>query len=610
MSGVTRFAFRVGLLVLLLTGSVLAASETRCIAEGEAEDVRAAMELFGRNIKAIQARDRDAYLACYRNDARLVRVGPTGMQLGFEDLAKGTPATGSDQWPDALVARDLQLQWIAPGIVYGTYRYRVIFDGKPAQGISGRFFMDDGDGWHIAVTSAFEAPAGVTSPALALVGATVHDGRGGSAIENAVIVVRDGRIEAMGTRETTLVPEGTEVIDVSGRFITPGLVDTHVHYSQTGWADGRPDAADVREKYPYEATIADCRDHPERFHRAFLHSGVTAVFDVGGYPWTRQLGATTESSPDAPHVAATAALLSTLDPERLRIPDSRQFVLMEDDGGVRHAVRSHAAQGSDAIKVWFIIRNRESLEALGKLLDAVGEEARAAGLPLVVHATGLEAARRAVAAGARLLVHSVSDGPVDEAFVRAAVKSQVFYCPTLTVSDGYTQLRARKLSDEVRAQLPFVDPTVRDRVLLTESLPGGRTAPRFQEAMARRAERRRETMYQNLMTLRNAGVRVVLGTDAGNPLTLHGPSVFPELEAMQAAGMKPLEVLTAATRDAADAMGRGKDLGVLEAGRIADLLVVEKDPALGIENLRGITHVMRAGVLHERRHLLPAARSD
>jgi ABC-type branched-subunit amino acid transport system permease subunit len=87
-----------------------------------------------------------------------------------------------------------------------------------------------------------------------------------------------------------------------------------VHYSQTGWADGRPDARDVRAEFPYEAAMAENAAHPERFHLAFLHSGVTAVFDVGGYPWTRTLGAATETSAYAPHVAAAGALLATYHP--------------------------------------------------------------------------------------------------------------------------------------------------------------------------------------------------------------------------------------------------------------------------------------------------------
>src|SRR5262249_25112547 len=78
------------------------------------------------------------------------------------------------------------------------------------------------------------------------------------------------------------IRDGAERVDATGLYVTPGLVDAHVHFCQTGWADGRPDAMDVRDRHPYEEVEAGLRLHPERFLRAYLCSGVTAVFDVGG----------------------------------------------------------------------------------------------------------------------------------------------------------------------------------------------------------------------------------------------------------------------------------------------------------------------------------------
>jgi cytosine/adenosine deaminase-related metal-dependent hydrolase len=82
------------------------------------------------------------------------------------------------------------------------------------------------------------------------------------------------------------------------------IVDAHVHFSQTGWADGRPDALDLREQWPYEKTEAELESRPERFFRTYLCSGVTAVFDVGGYAWTTRLWRRADVDPLAPHVAA------------------------------------------------------------------------------------------------------------------------------------------------------------------------------------------------------------------------------------------------------------------------------------------------------------------
>ena len=113
-----------------------------------------AKALFERNIKAIQDKDRDAYLASYRSDAGLVRAGPDGVKLGFEELATTTP-TVAEAWPTSLEAFDLTVHYLAPGIVYGSYRYRVTIAGETTEGWSERVFIKGADGWRITVTTAY-----------------------------------------------------------------------------------------------------------------------------------------------------------------------------------------------------------------------------------------------------------------------------------------------------------------------------------------------------------------------------------------------------------------------------------------------------------------------
>jgi imidazolonepropionase-like amidohydrolase len=100
----------------------------------------------------------------------------------------------------------------------------------------------------------------------------------------------------------------------------------------------------------------------------------------------------------------------------------------------------------------------------------------------------------------------------------------------------------------------------------------------------------------NLARVHAAGIPVAMGTDAGNPLTLHGPSVHAELEAMQAAGLTPLQVLVAATAGGARALGRD-DLGTVEPGKKADLAILAADPTKDIAAYRHLTHVVRGGIL-------------
>ncbi len=126
--------------------------------------------------------------------------------------------------------------------------------------------------------------------------------------------------------------------------------------------------------------------------------------------------------------------------------------------------------------------------------------------------------------------------------------------------------------------------------------------------MAARGERlaqRAATAAANLRQVVAAGIPVVMGTDAGNPLTLHGPSVHAELEAMQAAGLSATKVLIASTRDAARALGRGEQLGTLEAGKAADLLVLAADPGADAAAFRRLELVVRGGEVRSIAELRP-----
>lgn len=144
-------------LLLLLIGAV-ALGGACAHSPDPASDLAAARALFGRNLGAIQAKDRDAYLACYRQDERLLRNGPGGPVRGFDGLAAST-STVPASWPDSLEAADVELEWLGPGHVYGSYRYRVVYSGAAFEGISERVFVKRGDRWEIVVSTAFGQPA-------------------------------------------------------------------------------------------------------------------------------------------------------------------------------------------------------------------------------------------------------------------------------------------------------------------------------------------------------------------------------------------------------------------------------------------------------------------
>jgi imidazolonepropionase-like amidohydrolase len=218
---------------------------------------------------------------------------------------------------------------------------------------------------------------------------------------------------------------------------------------------------------------------------------------------------------------------------------------------------------------------------------------------LIVHATGLAEAKEALRAGAKLLVHSVDDHPVDDEFIRLAKESGAVYCPTLTVARGYVKMyeaASHRQAPAVDDPNKCLDPQTLARVAETAQVYAPITAEAVKARGARVAERERVSAA-NLKRVAEAGIPIAMGTDAGNPMTLHGPSVYAEMEAMQAAGLTPAQVLTASTRGGARAMGREKDFGTVEKGKLADLLVVAGDPLADVANLRKVRYVVRGGVV-------------
>lgn len=571
-------------LLLLLASSAFAADE--------ASDLKAARAVFQANLDAIRHHDRDAYLSYYLHSDRLVRGGPTGYTTGYDDFAK---QAGSG-WPDEFDASDLHLTEVQPGVVYGTYRYRVRYAADEHSGISERLFVNTPDGWKIAVTGAIDAPPGTPAPPRAIVGATVIDGRGGAPVKET-IVMRNGKIDCVGACD---IPDGLMVVNGTGLWVTPGLIDAHVHFSQTGWADGRPDSLDVRGTHPYEVTMTDNKRNAERYGRSYVCSGVTSVWDVGGYTWTLLLHDRFENNTAVPHVEAAGPLLSTLD-HWLNLPAERQFIHLKDAATGTSGVDYLHAAGSKAIKVWWIVRPPDlTVESAFPWVQAAGDEAHKLGLPLIVHATGLAEAKASLRAGANVLVHSVEDLPVDAEFLELAKKNHAILIPTLTVFDGYIRMYRGVVDRKAPAvddPNGCVDPLTRAKVAETATLDAKLVRADRMPAREKYLADFTKVTRANLKTLVDAGIPIATGTDAGNPLTLHGPAIYGEMEAMQAAGMTPMQVIVSSTAIAARAMGHEKEAGTIEKGKDADLVLLAADPSADVSAFRRVKFVVRSGVV-------------
>lgn len=437
-------------------------------------------------------------------------------------------------------------------------------------------------------------------PTTALQGATLFDGDGGR-IPNGVVLIEEGRITSVGGSETK-IPEGAEIIDVTGKFITPGLVDAHVHFGQTGFYDGRPDALDLRDTLPYEIVQKQLATNPDRYYEAYLRSGVTAVYDVGGYEWSLTLPNSAEANLNAPHVAAAGPLLTPVPQENLAIintSDSKQLIQLTSPELGRERVRRQTELGATGIKIWMIaLQDSVFMNSLRAVTEEVGLQNN----KLIVHATSLDQAKEALRLGAKVLVHSVDDQPLDDEFLDLARKAGVIYCPTLVVARGYNNA-SKALQNNFTVNDPnnVVDAETKNLInsghLFFKYYPNPDKYAENIEAESAYLDNLEAMMAANLKKVHEAGIPIALSTDAGNPGTIHGISIYDELEAMQQAGLSPSDIILMATRNGAMAMDRAADFGTLEVGKMADLIILEKDPSADASNFRSITHVMRGGVL-------------
>jgi len=421
-------------------------------------------------------------------------------------------------------------------------------------------------------------------------GATLINGTGSPAIRNSAIVIEGGRIRDIGPRNEVKVPGGVQTVDARGKWVIPGLIDAHVHFSQSGGIYTRPDIVDLRKARPYAREMEWIKQRlPYTFER-YLVSGVTGVVDCGGPMWNFEMRDIASHTKKAPRVAVAGPLISTILPPTTDANDP-DIVKPNSPTEAREMVRRQLERKPDLIKLWWVRSARDNLDQQVQIMSAAIDESKSHGVRVAVHATELETATAAVRAGADILVHSVSDRLVDTEFINLVKNRDIPYITTLGVEDGYRMvLNQRVALTDVEQRLgdPEVIATWAELGKIPPGdIPGG--IPRMTAAPGRPAS------YENLMLLESAGVRIVAGTDAGNIGTLHGPALHHEMELMAAAGMRPSDIIVAATKNAAAVMGLQNDTGTLQKGKFADLVILDADPIADIKNTRKIFKVMKAG---------------
>jgi imidazolonepropionase-like amidohydrolase len=412
----------------------------------------------------------------------------------------------------------------------------------------------------LALLAASPEPAAPTG-VRAFVGARLIDGTGGAPIDDAVLQVRDGRVESMGPRASVRVPPDAERVDFAGRTIIPGLLNAHGHVGETVGLRSGPEL--------YSAT------NVTRQLGLYARYGITTVYSLGG---DQEAGFKERDLSSAPAIGHA----------RLRVSGPVVTAVTPDEA--RRQVQALAERKPDIVK----IRVDDNLGTAPKMPPAVYraviDEAHNHGLRVAVHVYYLEDAKGALRAGADFIAHSVRDREVDPELIGLLKARDVCLCPTLM----------REVSTFVYENEPafFADPFFTreaDPAVVAALREPARQAETRNSRAAQTYKTALETASRNLKTLVDAGVRIAMGTDSGPPARFQGYFEHLEMERMVGAGLTPRQVLLSATGDAARCLGESGRVGTLQPGALADFIVLTGNPLEDIRRTRAIESVWIGG---------------
>ncbi len=392
--------------------------------------------------------------------------------------------------------------------------------------------------------------SGDSNRVIAIVGGRLIDGRGGQPIERASVVIRGNKIIDVGRKDQVAIPTAAEVIDISGKTVLPGLIDSHFHSKN-----------DLRTPIEFELLrgITSFRDpgHPFKYYELTLRANETLprIFLCGG------------------HLDAAPAVH----------PD--QAVVVQDADHARRAVADHVSKGASAIKIYFRLPIQH--------IRAACESARQQGVIVTAHLELVDA-DEAIAAGVRGIEHVTSF----ETCLADPEDAKNF--KSLVHADSSTRRKERyrlwaRINLEHSSRVKSLLDTIVDRgVFVSPTLA----------VFERRAEKQGTAAaevdgFANMVRFagmcHRAGARVVVGSHTSAQFAARGRAYQRELELLVQAGMSPLEVITAATLQNARFFGIADRLGTIELGKTADLLVVDGNPATDIAAMEKVHRVMLNG---------------
>ena len=387
----------------------------------------------------------------------------------------------------------------------------------------------------------------------------------GKVLGGQVIVVRDGRIEAVGSADSVAIPAGAKIVDLSSYTVLPGLIDTHTHITSDPTL---PPYAGYGLSVPRMALKGAA------YAQRTLLAGITTIRDVGatGFSDVAVRDAINDGEIPGPRMLVSGPALGITGghcDSNLLAPEYKEVSDGVADGivGVRHAVRRNVKYGVDVIKfcgtggVFSKGDTPGAQQYTFQEMQALIDEAHMAGRKVAVHAHGAAGIKSAIRAGVDTVEHA---SLIDDEGLQLARKAGIYLSMDIYNSD-YTQAEGPK-----RGEL---------------------------EEFLRKDREIAEAQRENFRKAVRLGVKLTFGTDAG--VYPHGDNAK-QLAYMVRYGMTPMQAIQAATLNGADALGLKDQTGALAAGLAADIIAVKRDPLEDIRALEQVDFVMKGGQVYKQ----------
>ena len=428
-------------------------------------------------------------------------------------------------------------------------------------------------------------PAAQTQPTssrvLVLKNFTLIDGNGGTPVQNAALIADGGRISWIGPASQLKPPAGAPVQDLAGKYVMPGIIDLHVHVAES---DGM--VQDPKRTFTRENVMHDLR--------LYASYGVTSVLSMGSdQPLVYQIREEQRSKPAALNMTRffTAGrgftVLEGFPTNAGNIPGVPYEV--SDPKQAAGFVDELATHHPDVVKIWVDDRFGDFKKTPINLSTAIINEAHKHQLKVAAHVFYLQDAKQLAAAGLDAFAHSVRDSLVDDELIRVMKQHGTWQIPTLTRdSTPFAYAKPEPYLNDpffTRAAPPLFLKALHDPQYL-KNMVADKHWSEYPKLLA--------NSQRNLKRLADAGIRYGFGTDAGVPTRIPAYLDHEEMRLMAEAGLTPMQIIVAATRSGAEFLG-ARDLGTLQTGKWADILVLDANPLADIKNTRKIFAVYVAG---------------